>query len=92
MEQIDYKNDAFWQQFDEVEVENPSGWYLRYVSGGMVHTFDYCQSSGHGEYVDEYRECVYKIPLNFTDDAKCNAELMHNMHYDNLKAVLIREP
>lgn len=90
--EVEYKNKAFWQQYDEVEVENPNGWYIRYVSGGMVHVFDYCQSTGRGEYFDEYREEVYKVPLNFSDNAKANAEIMHKANYDNMKAVLIREP
>lgn len=90
--QVDYNSNAFWRQFDEVEVGNPKGWYIRYVSGGMVHTFGYSQSSGRGEYYDEYVEEVRKIPLNFTADAGANAEIMHKAHYDNMKAVLIREP
>ena len=90
--EVDYKNYDFWQQFDEIEVENPQGWYIRYVEGGIVHTFEYSQSSGHGEYVDEYREDVFKTPLHFTADAKANADIMHKMNYDNKKAVLIREP
>lgn len=88
---LDYKSNAFWQQFDEVEVENPNGWYVRYVAGGMVHTFGYCQSSGRGEYYDEYREEVYKIPLHFSNDGKANAQIMHQAKYDGKKAVLIRE-
>lgn len=88
---VDYKDHAFWQQFDEVEVENPSGWYIRYVEGGIVHSFGYSQSSGRGEYLDEYREDVYKKPLRFSSDAKANAEIMHKTNYDNKKAVLIRE-
>lgn len=89
---VDYQSSAFWQQFDEVEVENPKGWYVRYVEGGIVHTFGYSQSSGRGEYLDEYREDVYKKPLRFTNDAKANAELMRKLNYDNKKATLIREP
>lgn len=91
-ERVEYGSNAFWQQFDEVEVEDPSGWYLRYVSGGMVHTFGYCQSSGRGEYYDEYREEVYKVPLAFSNDLKANAEIMHKAHYDNMRAELVREP
>ena len=89
---IDYQNNAFWQQFDEIEVECPTGWYIRYVEGGIVHSFGYSQSSGRGEYLDEYREDVYKVRLHFTSDAKANAEIMHNAHYDGKKATLIREP
>ena len=89
---VDYKNSDFWQQFDEIEVQNPHGWYVRYVEGGLVHSFGYSQSSGRGEYIDEYREDVYKVALHFSDDAKANAELMHKAKYDNKKAVLIREP
>lgn len=90
--ELDYKNNAFWQQYDEIEVENPNGWFLRYVEGGIVHTFGYSQSSGHGEYSSEYREDVYKIPLPFSDDSKANAVIMHSKNYDNKKATLIREP
>lgn len=88
---LDYKNYAFWQQFDEIEVENPSGWHLRYVEGGIVHSFGYSQSSGRGEYLDEYREDVYTIPLRFTRNAKANAEIMHKRNFDGKKATLIRE-
>ena len=88
---VDYKDNEFWLQYDEVEVECPEGWYLRYVEGGIVHSFGYSQSSGHGEYLSEYKEDVFKVPLKFTDDAKANAEIMHNAKYDNKKAVLIRE-
>lgn len=90
--QVDYKNSEFWKQYNEIEVENPKGWYIRYVEGGIVHSFGYSQSSGRGEYIDEYREDVYKKPLRFTHDAKANAELMHKLNYDNKKAMLIREP
>ena len=92
MDKVEYKSYDFWQQYDEVEVEEPNGWYIRYVEGGIVHSFGYSQSSGRGEYLSEYREDVYKKPLRFTDDAKANAELMHKTNYDDKKAVLIREP
>ena len=88
---LDYKNYAFWLQFDEIEVENPKGWYIRYVEGGIVHSFGYSQSSGRGEYLSEYKEDVYEKPLVFSQDAKANAEIMHNAHYDNKKAVLVRK-
>lgn len=88
---VDYKDNAFWLQYDEVEVEEPKGWYIRYVEGGIVHSFGYSQSSGRGEYIDEYREDVYTKRLNFTDDAKANAAIMHKMNYDGKKAVLMRE-
>ena len=88
---VDYKNSEFWKQFDEIEVKNPTGWYIRYVEGGIVHSFGYSQSSGRGEYLDEYREDVYKVALHFTSDAKANAAIMHKKSYDNKKAVLIRE-
>lgn len=91
-DKIDYKSNDFWQQYDEVEVKNPKGWYIRYVVGGFVHTFDYCQSTGRGDYYDEYQEEVYKIPLPFSDDAKANAEIMHKAKYDNLNAVLVYDP
>lgn len=91
MVKVDYCDSAFWQQYDELEVEEPDGWYLRYVEGGIVHSFGYSQSSGHGEYLSEYREDVYKVPLRFTHDSKANAEIMHKAKYDNKKAVLIRE-
>ena len=89
--QVDYKSSEFWQQFDEIEVQNPNGWYIRYVEGGIVHSFGYSQSSGRGEYIDEYREDVYNVALHFSDDAKANAEIMHRTKYDNKKAVLIRK-
>ena len=89
---VDYESNAFWLQYDEVEVEEPNGWILRYVEGGIVHSFGYSQSSGRGEYLSEYREDVFKVPLHFTDDAKANAEIMHKAKYDGKKAVLIREP
>ena len=89
---VDYKSSEFWKQFDEVEVQNPDGWYIRYVEGGIVHSFGYSQSSGRGEYLDEYREDVYKVALHFSSDARKNAEIMHKMKYDDKKAVLIREP
>ena len=89
---VDYKNSEFWKQFDEVEVQNPEGWYIRYVEGGIVHSFGYSQSSGRGEYLDEYREDVYKVALHFSSDARKNAEIMHRTKYDDKKAVLIREP
>lgn len=90
--EVDYKSNDFWQQFDEVEVEEPNDWYIRYVQGGFVHVFDYCQSTGRGDYFDEYREETYKVPLAFSDDAKANAEIMRKANYDGKKAVLIREP
>ena len=90
MTTVDYKNSAFWQQYDEVEVEEPSGWHIRYVEGGIVHSFGYSQSSGRGEYLSEYREDTYTVPLRFTADAKANAEIMHKAQYDNKKSVLIR--
>ena len=89
---LDYKSYAFWQQYDEVEVEEPHGWYIRYVEGGIVHSFGYSQSSGRGEYLSEYREDVFKAPLRFTNDAKANAAILHKANYDNKKAMLIREP
>lgn len=92
MVQVDYQSYDFWKQYDEIEVENPTGWYLRYVVGGIVHSFGYSQSSGRGEYLDEYREDVYKIPLRFTDDAQANAKIMHRKSYDNMRAMLIYEP
>lgn len=88
---VDYKDNAFWQQFDEVEVENPKGWYIKYVEGGIVHSFGYSQSSGRGEYLDEYREETHKIPLRFTADSKKNAKIMHKAKYDGKSAVLICE-
>ena len=91
VDKVDYKDSDFWQQFDEVEVESPKGWYIRYVEGGIVHSFGYSQSSGRGEYIDEYREDVYERPLGFTGDAKANAEIMRKAKYDNKKAVLIRK-
>lgn len=91
MVNIDYKNKEFWQQFDEIEVENPNGWYIRYVEGGIVHSFGYSQSSGRGEYISEYREDVYKKKLAFSSDAKANADIMRKTDYDNKKATLIRE-
>ena len=88
---VDYKNSAFWQQFDEIEVACPKDWHIRYVEGGIVHSFGYSQSSGRGEYLDEYREDVYTKPLHFTNDAKANAELMRKLNYDGKKATLIRK-
>ena len=88
---VEYQNYDFWQQFDEIEVECPKGWFIRYVEGGIVHSFEYCQSSGRGEYTSSYREDVFKKPLKFSNDPKANAELMHKTNYDNKKAVLIRE-
>ena len=90
--EVDYKSYDFWQQFDEIVVENPTGWYVHYVEGGIVHSFGYSQSSGHGEYLSEYREDKYKKPLHFTDDAAKNAEIMKKTNYDGKKAKLIREP
>ena len=92
MVEVDYKSSDFWQQFDEIEVECPKGWYVRYVEGGIVHGFGYSQSSGRGEYYSQYQEDEYKKPLKFTDDAKANADIMHKANYDGKKAKLIREP
>ena len=92
VQKLDYKSNEYWKQFDELEVEEPNGWYIRYVVGGIVHSFGYGQSSGRGEYVDEYREDVYKIPLPFSADAKANAKIMHKAEYDGKNAILIREP
>ena len=92
MVEVDYKSNEFWKQFDEIEVECPTGWHVRYVEGGMVHMFDYDQSSGRGEYVTRYQEDVYTKPLAFTADAKANADLMRQTHYDGKKALLIRKP
>ena len=89
---VDYQSSAFWQQFDEVEVEIPQGWHIKYVEGGIVHSFGYSQSSGRGEYLSEYREDTYTVPLRFTSDSKKNAEIMRKTNYDNKKAQLIREP
>ena len=88
---LDYQNGAYWKQFDEIEVEEPTGWYIRYVERGIVHSFGYSQSSGRGEYLDEYRETVHKFPLPFSSDAKANAQIMHKTNYDDKDAVLIRE-
>ena len=88
---VEYKNEDFWKQYDEVEVEIPKGWYLRYVTGGIVHSFGYSQSSGRGEYLSEYREEVHKIPLAFTDDAKANAAILHKIKCDDRNAKLMRE-
>ena len=90
--EIEYQSYAFWQQFDEIEVENPSNWHIRYVEGGIVHSFGYSQSSGRGEYLSEYREDVYTKPLRFTADAKANADIMRKVNYDGKKAKLIRQP
>ena len=90
MEKVEYQNYNFWQQYDEVEVENPKGWYIKYVEGGIVHSFGYDQSSGRGEYIDEYVEDEFTKPLHFTADARANAEIMHKTNYDGKKAVLIR--
>lgn len=90
--QVEYNSSAFWLEYDEVEVEEPQGWYIRYVEGGIVHSFDYCQSSGRGEYTSRYTEDVYKKPLAFTKDSKENARIMQSANYDGKKAVLIREP
>ena len=92
MTKVDYQSFAFWQQVDELVVERPTGWYLRYVVGGIVHTFGYSQSSGRGEYLDEYREDVYKVALHFTTDAVANAKLMQKKSYDNMQATLVYEP
>ena len=90
-DKVDYIDNAFWLQYDEVEVQNPKGWYIRYVEGGIVHSFGYSQSSGRGEYLSEYREDVYKVPLRFTRDNKANAKIMHAAKYDGKRATLIRE-
>ena len=89
--EVEYKNYAFWQQFDELEVQNPKGWHVRYVEGGIVHSFGYSQSSGRGEYLDEYCYETYKKPLHFSNDAAKNAEIMKKVNYDGKSAVLIRE-
>ena len=89
---LDYKDRDFWKQFDEIEVEIPKGWYISYVERGVVHTFDYCQSSGRGEYVDVFEETERKFPLKFTDDPNQNAAIMHKHYFDGLNAVLIRKP
>ena len=91
MVELDYKSSAFWQQFDEIEVERPTGWYVRYVERGIVHYFGYSQSSGRGEYLDEYQEDVYTKPLHFTADAKANADIMRKTNYDGKQATLIRK-
>ena len=92
MLEVDYESSAFWQQFDEVEVECPAGWHVRYVEGGMVHVFDYDQSSGRGEYCTRYMEDEHERPISFTTDPKANAELMRKTNYDFKKAKLIRKP
>ena len=92
MLKVDYQNSDFWKQYDEVEVEIPKGWFIKYVEGGIVHSFGYSQSSGRGEYLSEYREETFKVPLRFTSDSKKNAEIMHGKNYDGKKAFLIREP
>ena len=90
---VDYKDNAFWLQYDEVEVEEPKGWYIQYVEGGIVHTFGYSQSSGRGEYLDVYQEEEHTKPLRFTADAKANAEIMRKLNYDYCRrAKLIRQP
>lgn len=89
--QVEYQSSAFWQQFDEVEVENPNGWYLKYETRGIVHSFGYSQSSGRGEYLDEYVRETHKKPLHFTADAKKNAEIMRKIYCDDYCAMLIRE-
>lgn len=91
-DKLDYNSFSFWQQYDEVEVENPNGWYIRYVEGGIVHSFGYSQSSGRGEYIDEYVEDTYEYALAFSADAKANADIMHKRNFDCKKAVLIRKP
>ena len=88
---VEYKNCEFWQQFDKIEVENSKGWYLQYVTRGIVHSFGYSQSSGRGEYLDEYVQETHKKPLHFTADAKANAAMMHKIRCDDIYAMLIRE-
>jgi len=61
----------------ELKVEEPEGWRLKYKLGGFVHKFDYCQSSGGGNYYDEYYEEEYVKPIEFSDNAKRNAELFN---------------
>lgn len=90
-EKVDYQSKAFWQQFDEVEAEEPEGWCIRFTRGGMVHMFDYCQSTGRGDYFDQYVEEEFTQPLDFTADAKANAAIMHKTDYDNKKATLVHE-
>lgn len=89
--EIEYHGSAFWRQFDEVEVEIPQGWFLCFTEGGIVHTFDYCQSSGHGEYVSEYREEYREAPLPFSADAQANARLMRSIVCSDMKAKLVRK-
>ncbi len=89
--EMDYQSIAFWKLYDEVEVEEPDGWVIRYDEGGIVHSFGYSQSSGHGEYLSEYVTETFRIPLAFTADAKANAALMQRVSYDGKKAVLARE-
>lgn len=89
--EVDYKDKDFWQQFDELEVESPEGWYIRFVEGGIVHTFDYCQSTGRGDFIDQYVEHTYEKPLAFSADAKANAEIMKKTDYSRKQAALIRK-
>ena len=91
-EEIAYKGVWFWKQFDEVEAEVPEGWFLRYTEGGIVHSFGYSQSSGHGEYISEYREEVRTIPLAFTTDAAHNAAVLQGIPCQDVNAVLTRHP
>ena len=88
--ELDYKSDDFWRQYDEIEVECPQGWVIRYIEGGIVKSFGYSQSSGHDEYLEEYREDTFNVPLAFTEDARANAALMHKGGYNNRRAKLVR--
>lgn len=89
--EVAYLNETFWKQYDRVTIEEPEGWVLRFTQGGIVHTFDYCQSTGRGEYIDEYREETVEKPLHFTENAQKNAEILQALHCKDCRAVLLRQ-
>ncbi len=90
MEKVEFHDISFWKQYDEIEVEDTEGWVVNYVACETVYTFDYCQSTGRGDYCYDMRNVDHSKPANFTSDAKANAKMLHEIHPDCVKLELVK--
>ncbi len=90
---VEYGSPSHWEEYDEVVVEEPSDWYIHYIMGGFVTMFDYCQSTGRGDYYQEYVEDEHTDPVAFTDDPKHNAQVIKSRTFEpNHHAAFVRKP
>lgn len=91
--EVPYYSKDFWMQYDEVIVEEPEGWSLKYIIGEICHKFDYCQSTGRGDYYDEYIMKEHYKNIEFSSNAKKNAEILKNIDVDGFidQAIFIKK-